>query len=95
MSLSPTLTPLDVDKSNGYNFALKVLNNEVATWDQIISVLMRATKCEEEEAHTETWEIHNFGSCLVHFGSKESLEGMADIIRTHAECEIIEDPISL
>ena len=91
MSLSPTLIPVEIDKSSGDNFALKVLNNDVATWDQIIDVLMKATKCEEEEAHVETWEIHNYGSCLVHFGSRELLESMGDIIRTYAECEVVED----
>ena len=86
---TPVLEPIEVDSTGSNRFALKVFNNETANWQQIISVLMLATKCTQDEAYAETWEIDKFGSALVHFGTKEVLEPMVPIIGRYAVSEIV------
>jgi ATP-dependent Clp protease adapter protein ClpS len=59
-----------------------VFDNDHNTWEQVISILMRATDCTQEEAEMETWEVHHLGKSLVHHGSEEECEKVAEIIRT-------------
>lgn len=87
---APVLDDIELDVNSGRK-ALRVYNNEVATWLQITSVLMETTGCDEQEAYTETWEIHNFGHTLVHFGSESELEPMAIKISKYAVCEIVDE----
>jgi ATP-dependent Clp protease adapter protein ClpS len=69
-----------------------VYNNDVNTWDEVISVLRRATGCTEEQAEIETWEIHNLGKSVVHHGRQGECERAAAIIRSIGiKVDVIED----
>ncbi len=59
-----------------------VFDNDHNTWDQVISILMLATECAQEEAEMETWEVHHLGKSLVHHGSEEECEKVAKVIKT-------------
>lgn len=55
-------------------------NNDYNTFEEVIEVLQAATGCTREEAEIETWEIHHFGSCVVHRASKQECERAARVI---------------
>ena len=57
-----------------------IFNNDTNTTDEVVDILMVATKCDEEEAAIEMWEAHTFGKAPVHFASKEECEEAARII---------------
>lgn len=59
-----------------------VFNNDVNTYDEVITVLMFATACDAEEAYIEAWEIDHFGSCIVHRADENECRGAADVITT-------------
>ena len=67
---------------NDGNWVVIVFDNDHNTWEQVISILMLATECTLEEAEMETWEVHHLGKSLVHHGSEEECEKVAEIIRT-------------
>lgn len=98
-SLSKALPPLEneecplnkTERNPNYTgrWALKVFNNEKASYDDIINILIEATQCTPEEAFTETWEIDQFGHAFVAFGSYEDLEKRAEIIEEFADTDIV------
>jgi len=57
-----------------------IFNNETNSTDEVVNILMVATKCDVEEAAIEMWEAHTFGKAPVHFASKEECEDAARII---------------
>ena len=57
-----------------------VFNNEHNTFDEVTGILVEATGCPMSEAEMETWEIHNQGRSLVHYGEREECERAAAII---------------
>ena len=77
------------DQNYQGRWALKVFNNERASYDDIINILIEATGCQPEEAFAETWEIDEFGHTLVDFGAYEDLERKARIIESLADTDII------
>ena len=63
-------------------WVVRVFNNETNTYDEVITILMIATHCTEEEAFIETWEIDHLGSSVVHHGNEGECETVGDVIRT-------------
>jgi len=59
-----------------------VYNNEVNTYDEVMTVLVLATACDAEEAYIETWEIDHYGSCVVHRADESECRGAAEVIAT-------------
>jgi len=57
-----------------------IYNNDTNSMDEVIEVLMLATRCEYDEAIIEMWEAHTFGKAAVHFASKSECEDAALII---------------
>jgi ATP-dependent Clp protease adaptor protein ClpS len=57
-----------------------IFNNDFNGVDEVVSILMHATKCDVEEAMIETWEAHHYGKANVHFASREICSDMAEII---------------
>ena len=47
-----------------------IFNNDHTSMDDVVSVLMQATGCDEQEAYIEMWEAHTFGKAPVHFAGK-------------------------
>jgi ATP-dependent Clp protease adapter protein ClpS len=65
-------------KDRGY--LVRVYNNEYNTYEEVIFILILATKCDFDEAEMETWEIDHLGSSVVHVASQEDCQKAASII---------------
>lgn len=70
------------DTHGGSGWIVTVFDNEHNTVDQVISILMQATECTQDEAEMETWEIHYQGRSVVHHSGQEECERVAGIIRS-------------
>lgn len=57
-------------------------NNDVTPFDEVITILMRATGCGAEEAYIETWEAHTYGRSDVHFAARDECQVVAAMIGT-------------
>lgn len=65
--------PLDQaeqDEDVGTEEPAKVIlfNDEVHTFDEVISQIIKATRCAREKAEALTWEVHNTGKAVVYTG---------------------------
>ncbi len=69
-----------------------VYDNDFNTVDQVIRILVAATRCSLTEAEIETWEIHHLGKSVVHHGDRSECERAAGIIRTIGiRVEVVEE----
>jgi len=59
-----------------------VFDNDVNTFEEVISILQKATGCSLEEAEMETWEVHHLGRSVVHHGDRSECERAAAVIST-------------
>lgn len=59
-----------------------VFNNETNTYVEVMTILMLATGCDEEEAYIETWEVDHYGQCVVHRASQAECEQVRKVIST-------------
>lgn len=66
--------------TKGEGWIVTVYNNEKNTYEEVITVLMLATNCTEEEAYIETWEIDHYGQCVVHRSDESECRGAAQVI---------------
>ena len=79
--IRPDLTEDPVSDSIGDHIVI-VFDNDFNTWDEVITILQKATGCSLEEAENETWEVHNLGRSVVHHGDRDECHRAATIIRT-------------
>lgn len=79
--LLPEINEQGPGVGNGDHIVI-VYNNEHNTYDQVTSILIRATGCTLEEAQIETWEVDHLGKSVVHHASNQECERAAAIIRT-------------
>ena len=63
-----------------HGWIVTVYNNDHNTYEEVISILMIATKCNLEEAQIEAWEIDNLGCSVVHHGKESDCRKAAEII---------------
>jgi len=75
--LEPDITS---DGTGAGRWMVVIYNNDTNSMDEVIEVLMLATRCEYDEAIIEMWEAHTFGKAAVHFASKSECEDAALII---------------
>jgi len=88
----PELEDQPVDRSGGEGYIVIVYDNDRNTWDQVMSILQKATGCTAEEAYIETWEVDHLGKSVVHHGSKAECDRAAGIIRTIGiRVEVVEE----
>ena len=59
-----------------------IYNNDHNDMDEVVSILMTATDCSQEEAEIETWESDHYGKAAVHYASKQECDRVAEVIRT-------------
>ena len=78
----PERTERESDLGGDSGFIVVVYNNEHNTYPEVISILMQATACTQEEAEIETWEVDHLGQSVVHHGGQEECDRVAAIIRT-------------
>ncbi len=59
-----------VDTGDDTDYSAKVIlfNDEWHTFDEVISQIMKATKCSKEIAEAKTIEVHNKGKACVYEG---------------------------
>ena len=80
------------ERVGGSGYIVIVYDNDKNTWDEVTSVLQKATGCTLEEAEIETWEVDNLGKSVVHHGGKEECDRAAGIIRTIGiRVEVVEE----
>ena len=88
----PDRDELDDNRGNREGWIVIIYDNDFNTWDQVVNILCRATSCTTEEANIETWEVHNLGKSVVHHGSQEDSQRVANTIRTIGmRVEVIEE----
>jgi ATP-dependent Clp protease adapter protein ClpS len=76
--------------SSGY--IVVVYDNDKNTWDEVVTILQKATGCPLDEAEMETWEVDNLGKSVVHHGGQEECNRAAGIIRTIGiRVEVVEE----
>jgi ATP-dependent Clp protease adaptor protein ClpS len=45
-----------------------LFNDEVHTFDEVITQIIKAVRCSREKAEALTWEVHNTGRSMVYTG---------------------------
>lgn len=76
-----SLEPTSIDDSSAVGrWMVVIYDNEHNTVDEVVMILIRATKCSHEEAAIETWEAHHHGKAAVHFDTKEICNHVAQVI---------------
>jgi ATP-dependent Clp protease adaptor protein ClpS len=78
----PERSESEAETGGGHGYIVIVYNNEHNTYAEVISILMQATACTQEEAEIETWEVDHLGQSVVHHGGQEECERVAAVIRT-------------
>ena len=68
--------------TKGDGWIVTVFDNNKNSYDEVMSVLMRATCCTSEEAYIEAWEVDHYGKCVVHTAGQTECESAADVIAT-------------
>lgn len=61
----------EVEESVTTPWRLILYDDDIHTFDEVISQLMKATGCSLSEAEDKTWKVHNEGKALVHEGEFE------------------------
>ena len=64
----------------GHGWIVIVYDNDTNTYDEVIEILMVATKCALQEAEIEAWEIDHLGKSVVHHGIEEECRTAGEII---------------
>lgn len=77
----PDLGSVELE-STGDNWIVTVYNNEVNTYEEVMTILMIATSCDADEAYMETWEIDHLGRSVVHRGDELDCQKIAVVIST-------------
>jgi ATP-dependent Clp protease adaptor protein ClpS len=58
------------DEDVGIQEPAKVIlfNDDVHTFDEVITQIIKAVRCSREKAEALTWEVHNSGKAVVYTG---------------------------
>lgn len=68
------------ETNHGEWWIVTVFDNDTNSIDEVVSILILATRCSTDEAVMETWEIHNLGKSVVHHASEAECNAVAGII---------------
>jgi ATP-dependent Clp protease adapter protein ClpS len=66
-----TKTKKKVEDAVNTPWRLILFDDDIHTFEEVISQLMKATGCSLSEAEDKTWKVHNEGKALVHEGEFE------------------------
>lgn len=69
--ITETKTEEEVEESVTTPWRLILYDDDIHTFDEVISQLMKATGCSLSEAEDKTWKVHHEGKALVHEGEFE------------------------
>jgi ATP-dependent Clp protease adapter protein ClpS len=68
-----------------------LFNDEVHTFDEVISQIMKATGCGQPQAEALTWEVHHTGKAMVFEGPMPEclkVSGVLEEIALHTQIEV-------
>jgi ATP-dependent Clp protease adapter protein ClpS len=69
------------DGLSNSRWMVTIFDNSHNSMDEVVDILMLATRCTREEAAIEMWEAHTFGKAPVHFHPmREECTRVADVI---------------
>ncbi len=60
---------------------LILYDDDIHTFDEVISQLMKATGCSLSEAEDITWKVHNEGKATVHEGEFEECLRIDNVLK--------------
>jgi ATP-dependent Clp protease adapter protein ClpS len=61
---------------------VRIINNDVNTYEQVITITMRALGLTFEQAYSVAWAVDHEGSCVVCIAEEQQARGIAAQIRT-------------
>ena len=68
-----------------------LFNDEVHTFDEVITQIRKATGCDQAKAEALTWEVHTKGKSCVWEGTMErciQVTSILEEIRLHTQIEL-------
>lgn len=68
-----------------------LFNDEIHTFDEVISQIMKATGCSQPQAEALTWEVHHTGKAMVFEGPMVDclrVTGVLEEIALHTQIEV-------
>lgn len=72
----------ELDSNGSGRWLVTVFDNNHNSVDEVIFILILATRCTMQEAEMETWEIHNLGKSVVFHGAESQCHQVAQVIAT-------------
>ncbi|MDR9414771.1 MAG: ATP-dependent Clp protease adaptor ClpS [Gracilimonas sp.] len=69
--ITKTETEQEVEDSVNTPWRLILYDDDIHTFEEVISQLMKATGCSLSKAEDMTWKVHNEGKATVHEGEFE------------------------
>ncbi len=80
--MSTTLpNPVDSNEDcKSDEYCIIVYNNDVNTFDEVISILCKTLQIDQFRAEMYAWDIHLLGLARVYYGSSTDCENRAAII---------------
>jgi len=80
-----------VDSSFDSKYAVRALNNDYSTFDNVMGVFIISCGYDNETAYKYTLEIHKAGSAVCFWNSeKRCQEVVKDFKKIHVQAEVIE-----
>lgn len=77
---APVLDPSPLE-TKAPRWLVTVFDNDKNTYEEVITILVLATGCTEEEAYIEAWEIDHYGKSVVHVSDENDCRRAAELIR--------------
>ncbi len=68
-----------------------LFNDEVHTFEEVITQLMKAIRCSTEKAESLAWEVHNKGKAVVYTGEMQEclrVNSVLEEIALHTQIEV-------
>jgi hypothetical protein len=79
-TILPELEDAALSHLGGAEWVVIVFDNDVNTYEEVMTVLIYATGCSAEEAYIEAWEIDHLGKSVVHHADEMDCQRVAAII---------------
>ena len=90
---APLASPSLIEQLLSEEPYMVVLHNDDHTpMERVVAALIRATRCDAEEAEIEMWEAHTFGKASVHFAGEQECREAADVLgRAGLKAEVVRE----
>ena len=69
-------------ESKGQLYSVRIIDNNVNTYEQVITITMRALGLTFEQAYSVAWTVDHEGSCQVCVAEEQEASRIANVIRT-------------